>query len=73
MTATAPEASPIVEEVVGIIEKGTDLELRVRTLTADGEDFFDIREFVPSSETYGRGVVVPLAQKKALLNVLRAL
>lgn len=69
---TAPALPGVEERVVGSLDKGTDLLVRVRELSVDGESFVDVREFVPSSDTYGRGVMVPRAQLKNLLSLLRA-
>ena len=55
----------------GSIERGDDLELRVRSIVVDGEAFIDIREFVPSTSTYGRGVMVPMSVKKRLILALK--
>lgn len=61
----------ITETVVGEVEKGNDVVLRVRALEVDGEQFLDIRDFVPSSETYGRGVVIPRKQAASVAKLLR--
>jgi hypothetical protein len=67
---TAP-AIASTQKLVGTLPKGTDLEVHVRSLSSDGEEFIDVREYVPSSETYGRGLLVPAAQAKALAKLLR--
>lgn len=63
---------PITETVIGDVEKGVDLVLRVRTLEVDGEEFLDVRDYVPSSDTYGRGVVIPRKQAAGIAKLLRS-
>lgn len=41
-------------------QKYADLEVHVRVVEADGTRFVDIRDFVPSTELYGRGIMLPL-------------
>lgn len=60
------------ETVVGEFEKGDDLLVRVRQLEVDGESFIEIREFVPSSDRYGRGLLIPSTQRQTLLKLLRS-
>jgi hypothetical protein len=40
--------------------KGDDLELHVSIVTVGDESYVDIRDFVPSTKTYGRGSVIPV-------------
>lgn len=69
------ESFPITEWVCGNIERGPDLAVRVRRVVVadlDGEqEYIDVREYVPSSDTYGRGILVPAELKKPLLAALR--
>lgn len=58
------------EKLIATAPKGTDLEIRVRTVSVDGEKFTDVREYVPSSETYGRGVMLPFTQTRLLAKAL---
>lgn len=69
---TAPEeAGPLTSyAVAGIIDRGNDLQVHVRTMEVDGEKFTDIREFVPSNDTYGRGVMIPFALTKPVMKAL---
>lgn len=67
---TGVPSVPFTAELVGALPKGNDLEVHVRTVASDGEEFFDIREYVPSSETYGRGLLIPMAQRAALKKLL---
>ena len=41
-------------------EKAIDLEVHVRYRKVEDEEFVDIRDFVPSTKTYGRGILIPL-------------
>lgn len=66
---TAPFA--VVGEAVQSIERGPDLEVRVRRVIADGAEFLDIREYFPSTETYGRGIMVPAELQKPLAAALK--
>lgn len=61
---------PTAVHELGSIEKGPDLTVRVRRVSIEGFEFIDIREYVPSSETYGRGIMVPAGLKKPLLQAL---
>ena len=58
------------ETLVATIDRGDDLQVRVRTLEVDGDKFTDVREFVPSSDTYGRGIMIPFAQTKPVMKAL---
>jgi hypothetical protein len=60
----------VTEQLIGSLEKAADLEIRVRNLAVDGESFVDVREYVPSSDTYGRGLLVPKAQARPLVKIL---
>lgn len=65
--------APITEESTGVdIPKANDLVVRVRRLKVDGETFVDIREFVPSIEVYGRGILVPLEASVELSKAIAA-
>lgn len=59
------------ERVVATIDRGNDLAVRVRRIDIDGEEFLDIREYISSTETYGRGVMVPADLRKPLLAALK--
>lgn len=61
----------VVEEtLVAQLDRGDDLQVRVRTLTVDGEKYTDVREFIVSNDTYGRGLMVPFSQTKPLMKAL---
>lgn len=69
MTEQATE--PVAEKLLGEVNKNADLTVRVRLLEADDERFIDIRDYVPSAELYGRGVLVPVDAKKMLLAAIK--
>ena len=64
--------APVTERIVGSVPKGDDLVVRVRVLEVDGEEFVDIRDYVQSTETYGRGLLVPVDRRKELATLLRS-
>lgn len=69
-TATQPR---IKRSVHTRIKKADDLELHVSLISVpkmSEEDFVEVRDFVPSRKTYGRGVVVPSASLPELLKAL---
>lgn len=68
MTASA---NPATLTVIGSIERGPDLTVRVRRVKIAGLDMIDIREYVPSSETYGRGILVPANMAKPLIAAIK--
>lgn len=39
------------------IPKGNDLETHVRALFVGGIEFVELRDYIPSTKTYSRGVV----------------
>lgn len=64
--------APVTETIVGSVPKGDDLIVRVRRLEIDGEAFLDVRDYVQSTETYGRGVLIPTSSAKGLAQLLRS-
>lgn len=48
------------DKVFSRIDRGQDLELHVKLTDVDGEKRVNLREYVPSTKTYGRGVLFPL-------------
>lgn len=69
----ARTAASIKRRVHGRIPKGSDLEVHVSTITPpkSDEEFLDIRDYVPSTKTYGRGVVIPYEALDSLISNLR--
>lgn len=55
---------------IGALPRGDDLEVRVRVLEVEGAEMVDVREFVPSTETYGRGLLMSLNDAKPLAKLL---
>ena len=46
-------------EVIRTVDVAPDLQVHVSALTVDGVQFVEIRNWIPSAESYGRGVVFP--------------
>lgn len=53
-------------EVLSRAVKTQDLEVHVSTVRTEHGVFTDIREYVPSLEAYGRGVIFPAALTKEI-------
>lgn len=49
-------AKPYRDKVMAKIPAGPDIELHVRTVKVDGLELVDLRQYIVSQETYGRGV-----------------
>jgi hypothetical protein len=49
----------IQDKVILRIPKGEDAEIHVKRTTAAGVTMYQIRDFVPSTGRYGRGIVIP--------------
>lgn len=60
-------------KVTRAIDVGDDLQMHVSVLIIDGERFLDLRNFIPSAQTYGRGVVAPVGLAAGLAAVLNEL
>jgi hypothetical protein len=45
-------------KVMSKLRKEADLEAHVRTQWAGGHEFVEIRDYIPSTKTYGRGFVI---------------
>ncbi len=52
------------------IPKASDLKLAIKTTRIDGVEYVDIRDYVPSTEVYGKGV---LFERHLLTDVIDAL
>lgn len=52
-------AKPKDGKVFRKVKKADDLEVHVRYRRIDGEEFADIRDYVPSTKFYGRGILIP--------------
>jgi hypothetical protein len=51
---------PIDYSMVGTVPKAGDLEIAVRTARVDDIHVVDIRDYVPSSNFFGRGITIPV-------------
>lgn len=61
MTALPPkqEEVPINRKVLAIVSKAEDLEVHTCKASLNGVTVLDIRDFIPSTKTYGRGTTLP--------------
>lgn len=61
MTPLQPkqESVPINRKVLAIVSKAEDLEVHTCKASMNGVTVLDIRDFVPSTKTYGRGTTLP--------------
>lgn len=61
MTALPPkqEEVPINRKVIAIVTKAEDLQVHTCIASLNGVTVLDIRDFIPSTNTYGRGTTLP--------------
>lgn len=59
--------------VIRTVDVAGDLQVHVSALTVDGEDFLEIRNWIISDKSYGRGIVVPISQTRAIRDGLTEL
>lgn len=52
-----PESNPVKSKIIETIPKAEDLKLAVRTVKIEGVEYIDIRDYVPSTKTFGKGVL----------------
>ena len=58
-------------EVHSVAPKGHDLEMHLSEVTApDGSSWYELRDFVPSRQTYMRGLTVPMDTVTPLIEML---
>lgn len=56
------------------VPKATDIEIHTSTLVTESGTFVDIREYVVSLESYGRGITMPIdAAERVMAGVGQAL
>ena len=61
---------PILRTVLARVVKAHDLEVHTCMATLEGVTVLDIRDFVPSTGTYGRGTTLPWTPE--MLEIMRA-
>jgi hypothetical protein len=63
---------PASTRVVQNVEKSTDLECHLRVVEVEGVKVVELRDYIPSLKSYGRGYWVPLEEAKifSLINGL---
>ncbi len=72
------EVIPIMRVVLAKVTKADDLEVHTCKATMSGVTVLDIRDYVPSTDTYGRGTTLPWntetlkVMKAAMLEASRA-
>lgn len=57
---TTEEATPTRERIYARYRKGADLELHVKVTWVNGLQFVNLRDYVPSTQEYGKGVLFPI-------------
>lgn len=63
---------PIRDKVIAKITVAKDLQLHIKHTRADGLEMVNIRQFVPSSKAYGKGVVFETKFLPQVLEELQA-
>lgn len=57
--AAIPEQPPVSREVLERFEKGRDLEVHVSIVTVGEASWVEVSDYVPSRDSYRRGIVLP--------------
>jgi hypothetical protein len=67
--------NPATTHVIQSIAKAQDLDCHVRTVEYDGVRLVELRDYIPSLDTYGRGYWMPLTETnvEALMHALSEL
>jgi len=58
----------IEREVVAKIPKFEDIEVHASKVTAEGKEFFELREFIVSLGEYGKGLTLPISMLNGVLD-----
>jgi hypothetical protein len=66
MTQTAEPLGPYTAEVLTEFPRRHDLTVRVSRVDVDGEPYYDIREWIPSINQWGRGILLPAKVAKGV-------
>jgi hypothetical protein len=61
---TSMAKKPASARVVQVVEKGPDLECHLRVVEVEGVKVVELRDYIPSLKTYGRGYWMPLEEAK---------
>ncbi len=59
--------------IVRSVDVADDLQAHISVLTVDGEDFVEIRNWIVSTESYGRGILLPIKVTRQLRDGLSEL
>lgn len=57
--ATGLSKQPTRDKLYAKYRKGPDLELHIKVTWIDGLEFVNLRNYVPSTKEYGKGVLFP--------------
>lgn len=68
---TTEEATPTRERLYARYKKGADLELHVKVTWINGLEFVNLRDYVPSTQEYGKGVLFPTHLLEYVLETLQ--
>lgn len=60
----------ISDKLICSFPKAADLTTRVKITRVDGREFLNIRDYVPSTKTYGKGVLIPMERLQDLREAL---
>lgn len=58
-------------KVMHKIKRGPDFEQHIRQVRAEGSEFVEIRDYVPSEKWYGRGVQIEPRHIQEVIDALR--
>lgn len=60
-TATTPAHDPYSRHIVESFPRKADLDVHVSEIEVEGIPYIDVREYIPSLQAYGRGILLPQA------------
>lgn len=65
-TVETEALGPYTAEVLAEFPRRHDLTVRVSRVVVDEKEYFDVREWVPSIQQWGRGLLVPAKVAKQI-------
>lgn len=57
-------------EVIRTVDVADDLQVHVSVLTVDSDTFCEIRNWIVSTQVYGRGIVFPIGHTRLVRDAL---
>lgn len=72
MTET-PAPDPFQRSVEHTFTRKRDLDVHVGTIEVAEHHYVDLREFIPSMEQYGRGILLPMAELPGVIETLTSI